>query len=355
MKRRIFIKNTLATVAASSVAGNVMAGTDQRLQVKSSSSEKILNAYYFRAHMYTMVPRQVREDMLWMADKGTNVVSVAILEQDLWAAVENVEIICNEAAKVGMDVHIVPSRWGGIVAGAPKVPSIFTITHPETYVLEKDGTPEGSSVSGRKSSIHHLATLEFVQSTVLKCIEMWNIKGVVWDEPKTFGIDYSPMALKNMGPNPTEEQQVMANVEFYTTINKAIKEKHPDFITGMFLQADKSDIQAYGAAKTRYLDYYGCDGRPWRNEDGGKQESSGKVLLGAGERFLEAARQNNKKTLWLAENHNMLDKDADLMDKRMPEILEKDVDQLIYYYYPRNLESPDMIMDIMAKHIKKFR
>lgn len=355
MKRRKFIKNTLATAAASSVAGKVMAGNDHGLQVKSSSSDKILNAYYFRAHMYTMVPRQVREDMHWMADKGTNVVSVAVLEQDLWAGVKNIEIICNEAAKVCIEVHAVPSRWGGIVAGAPKVPSLFTITHPQTYVLEKNGTPKESSVSGRISSIHYPETLEFVQSTILKCIELWDIKGVIWDEPKTFGIDYSPMALKRLGPNPTEEQQVNANVDFYTSVNKAIKEKYPDFITGMFLQADKSDLRAYGAAKTGYMDYYGCDGRPWRNEDGGKQESSGKVLLGAGERFLEAARQNNKKTLWLAENHNMLDADAKLMDKRMPEILEKDVDQLIYYYYPRNLQSPDMIMDIMAKYIKKFR
>lgn len=355
MKRRIFIKNTLATAAASSMASKAFAGNDHDFQIKASTSEKILNAYYFRAHMYTMVPRQVREDMLWMADKGTNVVSVAVLEQDLWAAVENVEIICNEAAKAGMEVHVVPSRWGGIVAGAPKVPSIFTITHPETYVLEKDGTPSGSSVSGRKSSIHHPDTLEFVQTTILKCIDLWDIKGVVWDEPKTFGMDYSPMALENMGPNPTEKQQVQANVDFYTIVNRAIKEKHPDFITGMFLQADKSDLLTYGAAKTGYLDYYGCDGRPWRNEDGGKQESSGKVLLGVGERFLEAAKRSKKKSLWLAENHNMLDKDAVLMDKRMPEILEKDVDQLIYYYYPRNLESPDMIMDIMAKHIKKFR
>ena len=355
MKRRNFIKNTVATAAASSLAGKVMAGNEHGFQLKESSSEKILNAYYFRAHMYTVVPRQVREDMLWMADKGTNVISVAILEQDLWAAVENVEIICNEAAKVGIDVHAVPSRWGGIVAGAPKVPSIFTITHPETYVLEKDGTPTGSSVSGRKSSIHHPTTLEFVQTTILKCIDLWDIKGLVWDEPKTLGIDYSPMALKNMGPNPTEAQQVNANVNFYTSINKAIKDKHPDFITGMFLQADKSDLSAFGAAKTGYMDYYGCDGRPWRNEDGGKQESSGKVLLGNGERFLQAARENNKKTLWLAENHNMLDEDAKLMDKRMPEILEKDVDQLIYYYYPRNLQSPDKIINVVAKHIKKFR
>lgn len=355
MKRRSFLKNGLATAAAATIPAN-LAMADEGFTIQNRpASANILNAYYFRAHMYTMVPRQVREDMLWMADNGTNVISVAILEQDLWAAVENIEIVCNEAAKVGIDVHAVPSRWGGIVAGAPKVPSIFTITHPQTYVLEKDGTPKTSPVSGRISSVHYPETLEFVKSTILKCINLWDIKGVVWDEPKTLGIDYSPMALKNLGANPAPEQQVQANADFYSDINQTIKEKYPGFITSMFLQANKPDIMVSGMAKTRYLDYYGCDGRPWRDEDGGKQEDSGKVLLGNGERFLDAAKNNNKKTLWLAENHNMLNEDAELMDKRMPEILEKNVDQLIYYYYPRNLESPDMIMNVMVRHIKKYR
>jgi hypothetical protein len=60
--------------------------------------------------MYTLVPRHVREDLQWMADVGTDLVSVAILEQDLNAAVENVSIIQNQAAKLGMKLAVVPSR-----------------------------------------------------------------------------------------------------------------------------------------------------------------------------------------------------------------------------------------------------
>jgi hypothetical protein len=45
-----------------------------------------------------------------MADVGTDLVSVAILEQDLNAAVENVSIIQNQAAKLGMKLAVVPSR-----------------------------------------------------------------------------------------------------------------------------------------------------------------------------------------------------------------------------------------------------
>lgn len=52
----------------------------------------MLNAYYFRHHMYSLVPRHVREDMEWMADVGTNAVSLAILEQDLFASQYNISI-----------------------------------------------------------------------------------------------------------------------------------------------------------------------------------------------------------------------------------------------------------------------
>jgi hypothetical protein len=115
----------------------------------------MINAYYFRAHMYTLVPRQVREDMIWMADVGTDAVTIAVFEQDLYAARENIEVIHREAARVGLKLFAVPSRWGGQLAGAPKVPSMFTACHPETWVLNKDGTPYINPFCGPMSSVHH--------------------------------------------------------------------------------------------------------------------------------------------------------------------------------------------------------
>jgi hypothetical protein len=97
-----------------------------------------------------------------VAGIGINVVCVAILEQDLFAAVGNVSLIANEAAKAGMKVFAIASRWGGLVAGSPKVPSLFSVTHPETWILKKDGTPHfWPSNSGVISSVHHPATQEF--------------------------------------------------------------------------------------------------------------------------------------------------------------------------------------------------
>lgn len=315
-------------------------------------SGKQLNAYYFRGHMYSMVPRHVREDLKWMADVGTNIVSIAIIEQDLFAAVEN---ICNEAAKLGLKVWGVPSRWAGLVSGAPKVPSMFTIQNHETWTKNKDGSYASSSVSGRMGSIFHTATTEFMQETAIKMFKTWDLKGLIWDEPKSLGSDYHELAIKKLGSNPTSEDFIDANVEFYSTINKNIKAEFPDNQIGMFLYANVNDTMVNKCATIKHMDVFGCDGRPWKNTDGGKQESRGKVLLGGvGKRFIDAAHANNKNGLWLIENHNMSDTDISILQKHLPEVIESNVDHLIYYYYPRNLSQPNKIMNIIKQNITKF-
>ena len=357
MERRTFIKNMAAAssiVFASRLFPGVAAPFSDVVGKKTSG--KILNAFYYRAHMYTMVPRHIREDLKWMADVGTDTITLSILEQDFAAAFENVEFICNEAAKLGMSVIAVPSRWAGILAGAPKVPSLFTIRNPQTWILRKDGTPVDSSVTGRISSIHYEETYEFMIQALDKLYSSWDIKGIIWDEPKTLSIDYSPKAIEKMGPDPTEDQQLQANVDFYTKINKYLKTHYPDKTIGMFIYSDLPDKVVYKMAETEGLDYYGCDGRPWRLEDGGKTENPGKVLVGhTGQRFIDAAKKQGKKSLFLIENHNMADKDIPLLKKRMPELLNMDIDQLIYYYYPRNIENPDKLMNILKNRLKTFK
>lgn len=351
IKRRDFLKDvTLASAGMSILTGfKPNAATPVNF-----NRVKTLNAYYLRAHMYTLVPRHIREDLKWMADIGTNTVSVAILEQDLFAAVENLRIICDEAEKLNIKVYAVPSRWAGMVAGAPKVPSLFSVRNPQTWILNKDATPLYNPFSGVISSVHYPETAEFFKTSLDKMFKLWNIKGIVWDEPKSFIPDYSAKAIEKLGIDAPIESHIKAVIDFYAGVNKHIKDAYPEISTNMFLYADLPDTIVNEGAKAPYLDFYGCDGRPWRNEDGGHQESPGKVLLGAGERFLKAAHDNGKKSLWLIENHNMRNEDTVLMDKRFPELIKKDIDHLIYYYYPRNVQNPDKNMNCIAKHLKGF-
>ena len=346
------MKNSAVRTACAALIPSVNVASVK--QQKRISAKRLLNAYYLRAHMYTMVPKQVREDMKWMAGIGTNIVSISVLEQDFYAAKENINIIINEASKEGMKVFAIPGRWGGIVAGGPKVPSLFTIQNQQTWIKAADGKYVDSSVSGRISSIFHRDTFDFISSHLEQLLKQWPVSGIIWDEPKTIQQDFSPEGQAVYGPTPSYEQCVDQNVQFYSKVNAKIKSINPQIITNLFLYAQYEEMVINKMAAIENLDYYGCDGRPWREEDGGTTEGKGKYLLGNGERFLDAARKNGKKSLWLLENHNMQDKDVPLMDKRLPEILTKPVDHLIYFYYPRNLETPDYVMKTLVMQLKKF-
>lgn len=292
-----------------------------------------LNAYYFRAHMYTLVPRQVREDMAWMADIGTDIVSLAILEQDLTAVPRNLDCICREAERAGMQVYAVPSRWGGLTAGAPKVPSQFAASHPETWLIEPDGRPHVNPFSGPACDVTRADVQEFFRDRISALLGHWPIRGLIWDEPKT---------LEAQGP------QVLA--QFYDAMGAHARSVRSDVRLAMFLHSYQGPELAEPCAGIANLDIFGCDGRPWGPTEAPLVDNDAKVLLGGhGARFLSQARAHGKDGMLLVENHDLPAKAAPVLEANLPRVLELNPDHLIYYYYPRNLEDPELIMNIMAK------
>lgn len=313
------------------------------------------SAYYFRQHLYTLVPRHLREDLAWIADTGTDNVCLAILEQDLYAAKANLDIICREAERVGLRVTAVPSRWAGILAGAPKVPSTYAANHPETWVLGEDGRPFTSRVSGPAMSVHHPATIELFRSC-LETLLAWPIAGIVWDEPKTLHLrDRSLLAMAALGARAPIERHVDAFADFLDARSLEAKALRPGLHVSLFVYSQLVGYEIDRLARMASLDFFGCDGRPWRLEDGGVLEGPDKVLLPNAERFLAAARTQGKGGLILIENHAMNLADAALMDRRLPEVLALGAEHLLYYYYPRDLEDPDAQMAIMARHLRAAR
>lgn len=311
----------------------------------------LLNAYYLRHHMYTLVPRHVREDMAWMADLGTDIVSIGILEQDLFASQYNLDIICQEADRAGLSVHAVPSRWGGVVAGAPKVPSLFTATHPETWIVDADGRPVYGEVWGPMSSVHHPDTFALYAESLRQMLTQWPIKGIVWDEVKILDVvDRSPAARDAQPPGADASAHIDAVADFFDRAGREARKHNPDLLLSMFIYAFIEGYAVERCARLAALDYFGCDGKPWRLEDYDRPVK--KTLLGMGERFLAEARKNGKGGLFLIENLDMSLKECEIMDRRLPEVLALRPEQLIYYYYPRNMEDPDRQMAILAKHLR---
>lgn len=297
-----------------------------------------------------------------MADIGTHIVTLSVLEQDLFAAVENIEIVCNEAGKRGMQVFAVPSRWGGLTAGAPKVPSLFSVNNPQAWMLQKDGRPVSNPmVSGVISSVHYPETYNFFCESIDTLFKLFPIKGFIWDEPKGFREDYSPKAIDALGKDAPRADHFKATGDFYSRVSRYLRSKYPDKTLCLFTKANSGQLEIESAANVAPLDYFGCDGRPWDIEEdakwknsGSEESGKGKVLLGKGERIIELGKTLGKKTLFLAENHNLPAAMLPAMDAGLPKVLSKNPDMLIYYYYPRNIQEPERNMGIIAKHLKAY-
>ena len=58
----------------------IIAKNDYKFQQRSD--KKDLNAFYYRAQLYTMVPHHMHEDLKQLANAGTNGITIAVLELD---------------------------------------------------------------------------------------------------------------------------------------------------------------------------------------------------------------------------------------------------------------------------------
>ena len=235
----------------------------------------------------------------------------------------------------------------------PKAPSFFSVRNPHTWILDENGNPRYNNFSGITSSIMYPETLSYIQDKVSEMLDLWPFDGIIWDEPKCFVRDFSPEAKKILGENVPYPAYLEKVTAFLTDINQFIKHNHENVSTHLFGYASLSEEEIDALGKVKYLDFMGCDGRPWSREQDLKLggDGKGKYLLTDGHRFIKAARKNNMNSLWLVENHRVNGDFQEMMDQNYPSILEEDIDHLIYYYYPNELEDPDTHMNIISHHI----
>lgn len=354
--------NDVRGAAAISNQSVAHSGVGQTSAARGARPACEVGAYYLHAQTYTSVPDHVRTDMEWMAGKGTHYVCVGMLEQDLWAAHENVALIIREATRVGMRVFAVPSRWAGLTAGAPKVPSMFSVLHPHTWMLDEHGRAGFSPyTSGVICSIHWPETRQFFRDTLAELYRQHPaLAGIIIDEPKAFRVDHSPRAREVLGPNATLQEHFAAAARFYDDVCADAKALGPERLTLLFSPAHSDDHHIALCAAMRQTDYFGADGRPWDLEADRRWASSdlhqesgrGKVLLsGKGRKFIEAARVHGKKSLVLIENHNLAADMIEPLERCLPEVLRLGADLYLYYYYPRNVAAPHRAMEIIGRNL----
>ena len=295
--------------------------------------------------------------MQWMADCGTNAISIGVLEQDLFAAVENYNVICEEAHRVGMKVYATPSRWGQLVAGSPKVPSLFCAMNPDAWAMGQDGKMLAEGF-GAFASVHHPKTYEFFCRSLEKMLTLFPIQGIVWDEVKNLQVrDYSHSAQSALAGLDIDDfkNHIDATANFFERISQFAKSIRPELHLCLFMQGMQKGYAIERMAEIESLHDFGCDGRAFRYEDAPESELTDmpvrKTLCDDGPKFMKYAKDHGKNSMLLIENHHMSKQYIELMDKRLPDVLAMNPDHLLYYYYPRSVACPDQNMKVIQKHL----
>ena len=351
MKRRDFTKITALGALGTSVLGIPYACSVASEKAKRPS---LINNLYYRANTFHYNPIHIAADMQWMADHGTNALTMAISEVDFGNAERNIETIVLEAHKRGIKVFFVTSRWAGVFAGAPKMPSIFAAKNPHTWSLNEKGKPYYHS-SGPICSIYYPEVFDFFIEHLDKAFKTWDLDGVVWDEPKAYQLDYSTKAVETLGENTSVEIHEANYCEFISKLNDHIRTEHGDKIINFFAYPYLTDSFIEEASKIRHLDYYGADGRAYPNTEKPETYTGKKFLLGEGKvghRYVKKAQEKGLKSMVLIENFKTKPNEYDLLETHLDTIITM-ADQFAYYYYPRSCDEPDKAMQIITKHIKQ--
>ncbi|MCE9616066.1 MAG: hypothetical protein K8T26_17480 [Lentisphaerae bacterium] len=312
-----------------------------------------LTAYYFNGQDSCVVRHQVREDLEWMADAGTDNVAVGVHEFQLDRLGScGLEIICSEAERVGIKVHAIASRWAGLIAGWPTAAGIFSATHPEAWIRNADGTPLIRNFAGGAiCSIYHPATLELYQTSINRMLDQWPFAGVIWDEPKTLeDEDHSEAAIKALGAPSTGETHVRHMAEFFSKATRHARAKKPDLTISCFVYAHFSDLIMRHFAAIDGLDYFGIDGLCRPNPGTYPRY---KTVFGNMDRANAACKAAGVKSMCLIETGPGIPLEQTI--GHVKDFLKTPVDHLMYYYYGSCTSPMERYMREMKTVVRDWR
>ena len=321
---------------------------------RSSRPDRYLSTYYFHGQDLCIVPRHVREDVAWMVDHQVDGVFVGVHEADLLGG--NTDLVCETIRNAGLDVWLIPSRIGGLVAGWGRAPGYLSVNHPEWCARGADGGLRQSF--GPQLSVFHPEVPNAIAECVNQMLERFPATGIVWDELKSLGgDDFSQAALDRLGHPAGEDDMAHGTVACFSAINRQLKSLRPDLRISCFLYADSKPEHVELCAKIEGLNEFGCDGKCYRpGESAAGEGGPNKVLLGGNDtRFATLAKANHCTPFTLLETQLLDKSNLHLSLSRLPEFLESKTGHLAYYYYPYGLAEPEWFMPILGDALAAWR
>ncbi len=316
--------------------------------------KRYLTTYYFHGQDLCMVPRHVHEDLCWMRDHGVDGVCIGVHEADLRGG--NHDMVCREVQRVGLDVWLIPSRLGGLVAGWHRAPGYFAARYPECCARNSDDTIR--DCFGPQLSVFHPRTSEFLGATVCEMLKRFPARGIVWDELKTLGgEDHSQSAVQALRRPAQPSDMLNGTVACFSAANRQILTQNPALQIVNFIYADCSEEQADACGAMEGLTRFGCDGKCWYpGESSAGEGGAKKVLLGGSlARFRQAAAAHGLESFALLETQLLGAEALDLTMQHLPELLADGPDHLCFYYYPYGMAEPERYMPQIGAAIRKWR
>lgn len=311
------------------------------------------NAYYIHQYAYNHTPACLDADMKWISENGFDALSIVVNEVDLIKNQSGIDHVFDFSKKYGLKLHMVPSRWGGLVAGTPGIQSSFCMKNPHDVVFGKDGAPVSNFLWGTMASVHSPKTYSFFCDTLDSVLSRWKFDGIIWDEPKCFNtIDYNPLAVEKRPENAGLEWDRQQFAGFFDRVGAYVRQKYSSVRLSMFVYGDVDDDIFKCCCNIKNLDDIGIDGNPFIPER--STDKRRKTLIGNALRFSKMAHAAGKSSMALAENFGLTREEDEMMDKCLPEILGYGIDHMLAYYYGRNNDDPDGDMRIIGRHFKNI-
>jgi hypothetical protein len=346
MQRRNFLQKCSSWITAISL------GAGMSYPVRKFADSGVLNAYYFRSTN----PENIRRDLAWLKGFGVNAITLGILEADISSYAKSLDLVFREAMDQGMAVYLIPTRWCGIFAGGAKVGSIFASSHPHTWGLKADGKPAFNTQTGVYSSFHYPEVGDFIVETFGKALKRWPIKGLIWDEPKIWGRDYTPLALEKLGKDAPMSAHHAEAVSFLNQLGTRLR-THQDNLELIYVGGtDTTPDLLKAQAALQGLHYFACSGLPWPQKvNSGKTDYEARYLPDKGAEYQAFAAAMHCKSMLVIKNVSIAPDDFGILDEHLPEVIRLRPDHLFFYAFPPNIDEPLTQMNILAKQLVKFR
>ncbi len=308
--------------------------------------KKLLTAYCLSYGNWTVIPHQWDECFGEMRDLGFDAVALSFSESEMRYARRTFEMQVAAAHKAGLAVHVIPSRIGGRLAGAPFMGSLWLNSFPGARL------PENSNVACVESPEFREWSLGFIR----QLIGDYELDGIIWDEPKAADfVTAHPDTVAALGENYGVEGICRSFAGLIGEWTTAAREIRPELTVSIFNMPHTNPIFTGLCAGLPGIDYAGFDGglalasffheTPFKNKP---------YLWETWPRTAKECAENNCGTFALIENMLLPESQHENFAENLENFLEStQPDHLACYYYAHNNENPAeahrITMDLIRK------